>query len=174
VYCQIFSPIASLSLLANCAARTPERQTKHDDVHYGSTLGPHSAQSENCVVVRVLHERKNAKPIKGVQVSIELAYFDGSTRKYEFVDLGKTDKQGMTRYCFNDHLPEWFMLRFYEFSEPAEGELFKPEDVLKHGAVEFKNRGGAKSKSTPSAGPGEIVVVGERWWLVDRWIGPWP
>jgi hypothetical protein len=174
VYRQIFSLIATLFLLANCAAPTPDRQIKHTDVNNGSTLGPYSARDEDCVTVRVLHKRKNAKPIKGVQVSMSLVYFDGSTRKYEDVDIGKTNKLGIARYCFNDHLPESFMLSFYEFSGPAEGELFEPEDVLKHGAVAFKSRGGAKSKSAPSAEPGEIIVVGERWWLVDRWIGPWP
>jgi hypothetical protein len=105
---------------------------------------------------------------------MSLAYFDESTRKYASVDIGKTNKQGVARYCFGDDLPESFSLSFYEFSGPAEGERFKPQDVLEHGAIGFNNRGGAKSKSTPSVGPGDIVVVGERWWLVDRWLGPWP
>lgn len=129
------------------------------------------AQGTNCVTVRVLHE-KNAKPIKGVQVRMSLAYFDNSARKYASVDIGKTDKQGITRYCFNDHLPESFSVNFYEFSGPDEGELFKPEDVLRHGAVVVNNR--AKSKSVPDVRPGEVIALGERWWLVDRWIGPWP
>jgi hypothetical protein len=121
--------------------------------------------------VRVLHE-KNMKPIKGVQVFMSLAYFEDSTHKYENVDIGKTDKQGITGYCFNDHLPESFSVDVYEFSGPEHLELFKPEDVLKHGAVIIGNR--AKSKSIPNVKPGEVIALGERWWIVDRWIGPWP
>jgi hypothetical protein len=151
----MFWLIATLSLLASCAARPPQRQPSDNCVHCGSLLSAHSAQRANCVTVRVLHE-KNAKPIKGVYVSMSLAYFEDSTRQYESVDIGKTDKQGITGYCFNDHLPESFSVGFYEFSGPAEGELFKPGDVI------------------PDVKPGEVIALGERWWLVDRWIGPWP
>jgi hypothetical protein len=103
---------------------------------------------------------------------MSLAYIEDSTRTYESVDIGETDKQGITGYCFNDHLPESFSVGFYEFSGPAEGELFKPGDVLKHGALIINNR--ARSKSIPDVKPGEVIALGERWWLVDRWIGPWP
>ena len=167
----MFWLIATLSLLASCAARPPQRQPSDNCVHCGSLLGAHSAQRANCVTVRVLHE-KNAKPIKGVYVFLTLAYFEDATRKYENVDLDKTDKQGITGYCFNDHLPESFTVDVYEFSEPEKLELFKPEDVLEHGAVIIGNR--AKSKSIPDATPGEVIALGERWGLVDRWIGPWP
>lgn len=36
-----FSLVAGLCLLAGCAARTPEQQTEHDDVHYSSALSPY-------------------------------------------------------------------------------------------------------------------------------------
>lgn len=33
--------MAALFLLAGCAARTPEQQTRHDDTHYNSALSPY-------------------------------------------------------------------------------------------------------------------------------------
>lgn len=39
--CWSFSLLAALCLLAGCAARTPEQQTKHDDAHYSSAVSPY-------------------------------------------------------------------------------------------------------------------------------------
>ena len=129
-----------------------------------------SAQSANCVSVRVLNP-KNGKPVEGV-----LIHFlpNSSANPYTAdatVNIGKTDKQGITKYCIPGSVPR---LEFYEFSGPDERENFDTDVVLKFGFVANNSLHGAKFIFTRSPKPGEVVIFGQRWWLVDRWIGPWP
>ncbi|MGH9744937.1 MAG: hypothetical protein ACRD59_02350 [Candidatus Acidiferrales bacterium] len=142
------------------------------DPKHGAAISAHAAnlQGTNCVTVRVL-KKKNAKPAKGVWVGMYLIT-DNPWEEKE-IDVGKTDKQGSAQYCIPNPAPRMFRLDLYEFTG-FEGEVFDTESVMKNGAAVGKSPSGVKSKYTPNPKPGEIVIFGERWWLIDRWLGPWP
>src|SRR5271156_3886226 len=135
-----------------------------------------SAQGVNCVSVRVLNS-KNGKAVKGVPINL-LSLLPNTSEKpymaYATINIGKTDKHGIAKYCIPGPIPKSFRLEFYEFSGPDKREAFDAETVLKHGVVAIHALHGKKSKLTPSPKPGEVVVFGQRWWLIDRWLGPWP
>jgi hypothetical protein len=93
-----------------------------------------SAQDSNCVSVRVL-KVKNAKPIKGVPVQMWFFEAESYWRVDKVIDIGKTDKKGIARYCIPDPVAKSFRLQFYEFDGPDERTLFETESVLKNGIV---------------------------------------
>src|ERR1700722_5526850 len=128
-----------------------------------------SAQTSNCISVRVLNE-KTGKPIRGVQVRMAWVVAEDSM----YVDIGKTGKQGTARYCLPIPTPSSFRLYFYVFSGPDEREEFDTEAVMKHGLIGKHPPDGPKLKHIPDPRPGEVLIFGERWWLIDRWLGPWP
>jgi hypothetical protein len=134
-----------------------------------------SAQNSNCVSVRVL-KIKNAKPIKDAPVQMWFFEAESYWRPDKVIDIGKTDKSGIARYCIPDPVPKSFRLQFDEFDGPDERTLFETESVLKNGVVVTNppNKKKNKNKNLPNPKAGEIVVFGERWWLIDRWLGPWP
>jgi hypothetical protein len=132
-----------------------------------------SAQDSNCVSVRVL-KVTNAKPIKDVPVQLLLIKTESPWDIGKVIDMGKTDKRGIVRYCIPDPLPKSLRLQFYEFNGPDERTLFETESVLKNGIVVTDPPYRTKNKSIPNPKPGEIAIFGKRWGLIDRWIGPWP
>lgn len=125
------------------------------------------AQGTTCISVRALNEN-NGKPVKDVQVSMFVP--PPATE----IEMGRTSKQGIVTHCFREPLPKVFALQYYEFSGPDENGYFKTEDVLKQGVLAPHPPNGPKFKGKVTPKQGEVVVFGARWWLIDRWLGPWP
>jgi hypothetical protein len=124
-------------------------------------------QDTNCISVRVLNS-KNGNPVKGVQVTFEYNMGKGK------VNVEKTNKWGTASDCISGPVPETFRLAFYEFDGPVEGGVFRTEAVMTQGVVESYSSQGTKFKFTENPKPGEVVVFGQRWCFIDRWLGPWP
>ena len=62
--CWTFPMMAALCLLAGCAARTPEQQTKHDDTHYNSALSPYVRDLKLGVSRKEVEDYLHARNIK--------------------------------------------------------------------------------------------------------------
>jgi|ERR1700722_6537128 len=126
------------------------------------------AQGSKCISVRILNA-KNGKPIRGVRV--DLAERLGDRWHYELpTSLGKTDSTGTLQYCPPHPAPKAFALNLYQFGSgwdgPAASYQFDLAQVLKHGMVGYYET--PPTGFTARATPGEILVFGRRWKLIQR------
>ena len=63
-------------------------------------------------------------------------------------------------------------IRYFNLTDP--NARFDVERVLTTGIVEANAGNQGKFHNREIAKPGEIVVFGRRWRLIDRWLGEWP
>jgi len=122
------------------------------------------AQDTNCIKIRVL-DSKSGKPIHGVEVSVWMrasSWIDDDTRSK------KTDAQGVARFCSTDPNVSLFTLRlkYLDWTEPQMG--FNMELALKSGIVTKNNDKNRRARDGVSPEPGEIIVFGRRWSLLDK------
>jgi hypothetical protein len=133
-------------------------------------LAPNSwAQDSKCFSIRVLNV-KSGKPMRGIRVDMfpnhagDLVHAQHEPE----IHLGKTNKLGSLKYCPPDPAPKTFSLSFYHFDGPDEvGQDFDLGEVLQTGVLgHFPDRM-RRLKDDVSVKPGEIVVFGKRWNLIE-------
>ena len=127
------------------------------------------AQNASCISVRVL-DANSGKPVKNIQVWVNSTGVSVSS-------IGKTDVAGIALYCPGDPIPTSFKLDFFEFNPTDPGVTFNTIEILKTRSVAQNSRNKGKFHNR-NPQPGEIVVFGKRWWLIDRllerWLEDWP
>jgi hypothetical protein len=128
-----------------------------------------AAQEARCISVRVL-DAKSGKPIKGLLVYVATR----SDHLGDYKPIGKTDAQGVARFCPKDPVPTSFLLDFKYFEQMDPGGEVDTKCILEKGSVAGNAYNKGKFHNRESPKPGEMVVFGRRWWWIDRLSGEWP
>jgi hypothetical protein len=91
------------------------------------------------------------------------------------IHIGKTNKHGTVKYCLPDPPPKTFILSFYQFTGPdPRVQDFDLGQVLQTGVFAQTGTPTPQLKDDASVKPGEIVVFGKRWNLIERYLPPLP
>jgi hypothetical protein len=131
------------------------------------------AQGSKCFSIRVLNV-KSGKPMRGIRVDMfpnhsgDLVHAQHEPE----IHLGKTNKFGTLNYCPPDPAPRTFNLSFYHFNGPDEvRQDFDLSEVLQIGVFGHSPDQMRRLKDV-TVKPGEIVVFGKRWNLIEYLPAP--
>jgi len=80
------SLVAALLLLAGCAVRTPEQQTKHDDVHYSSARSPYLRDLKPGASRKEVEDYLRARNIKFTHACCAATYLNSHLSNRAFDD----------------------------------------------------------------------------------------
>jgi hypothetical protein len=132
------------------------------------------AQDVNCFSVRVLN-LKSGKPISGIEVDMIPNHSENPRPgpNEPEIRIGKTNKHGTLKYCPPDPAPKTFVLSFRHLTIPDQWEQYLDlGQVLKTGVRGYASRQSPQIKVNVNVKPGEVVVFGRRWNLIEYLPAP--
>ena len=127
-----------------------------------------SAQSANCISVRVLDSKKG-KRLKRVSVATRPSWSWNSNTK-----TVKTDSTGVARFCLTDPISNDLKLSFGAKFSSCSGDAFKIATILDSGYLARDTQCGSRTfKVTENPKPGELVILVRHVGWLERNID-WP
>jgi hypothetical protein len=136
-----------------------------------------SAQSANCISVRVLDSKKG-KRLKSVSVTMRPSWsWNSNTMTWWWnsnTKTVKTDSTGVARFCLTDPISNDLKLSFGAKFSSCSGDAFKIATILDSGYLARDTQCGSRTfKVTENPKPGELVILVRHVGWLERNID-WP